>query len=96
MMQAIYKESKPVYRMSSACSFCKEQCQHYATVQGWFVEGKIGENEIDKAIGKISELFQQKTMNDSWLHGIELLIASDVSSFETALCFLGLILNYSS
>ncbi len=95
VMQEVYEGDKPVYRMSPACSFCKERCQHYTTIQGWFVEGKIGENGIDKTLKKISELFQQKAMNDSWLHDVKPLVAPDTISFETALCFLGLILNAS-
>jgi hypothetical protein len=58
-MQAVYQEDKSIYRMSPACTFCKEQCQHYAMVQGWFGEGKIKKDEIDKIIEKINELFKQ-------------------------------------
>jgi hypothetical protein len=44
MMQAVYQEDKSIYRMSPACSFCREQCQHFEAVQGWFGEGKIGKD----------------------------------------------------
>lgn len=92
-LRAVYEEGKPVYRISAACAFCKERCEHYETVRRWFEEGKIGEAEIDEAIAEIIRMLERNYWDNSWLQKLELLAASDKIAFDIKLCLLGLILK---
>jgi DNA helicase HerA-like ATPase len=96
MMQGVYDGDKPVERISAACAFCRERCEHYETVQGWFRGDKFGANEIKGVLEKASELLQETYVEDSWSQYIASLVGLGTIPYGIGLCFLGLMLKNSN